>query len=113
MSLIKPGLAGLAAALLMPAAALADPPQRSIPSGHLPPPGECRAWLPGVPPGQQPPPTDCRTARREARHHGGRLVYGGREGRDEYSRGRDRRYHERDGRRGDRCDEKDWRKGEC
>jgi hypothetical protein len=24
-----------------------------IPPGHLPPPGECRIWLPDVPPGQQ------------------------------------------------------------
>lgn len=31
----------------------------SIPPGHLPPPGECRVWYPGVPPGQQPPPTSC------------------------------------------------------
>jgi hypothetical protein len=30
-----------------------------IPSGHLPPPGECRVWYPGVPPGQQPPPFRC------------------------------------------------------
>lgn len=31
----------------------------SIPPGHMPPPGECRAWYPGRPPGQQPPPGDC------------------------------------------------------
>jgi hypothetical protein len=30
-----------------------------IPPGHLPPPGECRIWYPGVPPGQQPPPGNC------------------------------------------------------
>lgn len=30
-----------------------------IPKGHLPPPGQCRIWFPGVPPGQQPPPDDC------------------------------------------------------
>jgi hypothetical protein len=30
-----------------------------VPSGQLPPPGECRIWIPGVPPGQQPPPFDC------------------------------------------------------
>lgn len=24
-----------------------------VPPGHLPPPGECRVWVPGVPPGQQ------------------------------------------------------------
>nr|WP_295371680.1 hypothetical protein [uncultured Sphingosinicella sp.] len=132
MSLKAFGLAALAAALLVPAAAFADPPRRGVPNGHRPPPGECRVWLPGLPPGQQPPPTDCRTARRDARQHGGRVIYGGREGRDEYRRryrddrysDRDRRYYDRDdryhdGRRGrdDRrdykCDEKDWRKGEC
>ena len=31
----------------------------SIPPGHLPPPGECRVWYPGVPPGHQPPPFRC------------------------------------------------------
>ena len=30
-----------------------------IPSGHLPPPGECRIWIPGQPPGQQAPPGKC------------------------------------------------------
>lgn len=30
-----------------------------IPPGHLPPPGECRIWIPGVPPGQQGPPGGC------------------------------------------------------
>jgi hypothetical protein len=30
-----------------------------IPPGHLPPPGECRVWLPGRPPGHQPPPGRC------------------------------------------------------
>ena len=30
-----------------------------IPPGHLPPPGSCRIWIPGVPPGQQSPPGDC------------------------------------------------------
>jgi len=30
-----------------------------IPPGHLPAPGTCRIWLPGVPPGQQPPPGEC------------------------------------------------------
>lgn len=30
-----------------------------IPPGHLPGPGECRIWLPGVPPGQQAPTGDC------------------------------------------------------
>src|SRR5258705_5847851 len=27
-----------------------------IPPGHLPKPGECRVWIPGMPPGQQPQP---------------------------------------------------------
>lgn len=39
------------------------PPVRAeprIPPGHMPPPGECRTWIPGVPAGQQPPPYPCR-----------------------------------------------------
>ena len=35
------------------------PPQTRIPEGHLPPPGECRIWYPGLEPGQQPPPGPC------------------------------------------------------
>ena len=35
------------------------PPQPAIPAGHLPPPGECRIWLPAQPPGQQPPLGPC------------------------------------------------------
>jgi len=31
----------------------------NIPPGHMPPPGECRIWFPGLPPGQQPPPGNC------------------------------------------------------
>ena len=27
-----------------------------IPKGHLPRPGECRIWIPGLPPGRQPEP---------------------------------------------------------
>ncbi|HXL35194.1 MAG TPA: hypothetical protein VN953_09745 [Gemmatimonadales bacterium] len=27
-----------------------------VPRGHLPKPGECRVWIPGVPPGRQPRP---------------------------------------------------------
>src|SRR2546428_9871197 len=27
-----------------------------VPPGHLPRPGECRGWIPGVPPGPQPRP---------------------------------------------------------
>lgn len=30
-----------------------------IPPGHMPPPGKCRIWYPGVPPGQQPPFGEC------------------------------------------------------
>ena len=30
-----------------------------IPPGHLPPPGQCRIWIPGRPPGHQPPPGRC------------------------------------------------------
>ncbi len=98
----------------------------AIPNGHLPPPGECRVWRPGVPAGQQRPPTDCATARYEARRYGGRVIYGGGEGGDEYRRDRydrdgryDREHADRYGpdRREDdgryRCDEKDYRKGEC
>ena len=36
-----------------------------IPEGHLPPPGECRVWRPGVPPGQQPSPGPCDAVRAE------------------------------------------------
>lgn len=31
----------------------------SIPKGHYPPPGECRAWYPDRPAGHQPPPQKC------------------------------------------------------
>lgn len=30
-----------------------------VPPGHLPPPGECRVWIPGRPPGRQAPPRSC------------------------------------------------------
>jgi hypothetical protein len=30
-----------------------------IPPGHLPPPGQCRIWIPGKPPGHQPRPGAC------------------------------------------------------
>lgn len=30
-----------------------------IPPGHLPPPGECRIWIPGRPPGHQPRAGQC------------------------------------------------------
>ncbi len=70
-----------------------------VPKGHRPPPGECRVWLPGVPAGQQPPPSSCRRAYAQADYHGGYVVRGKRDRRGNYG------YY--------RCDEKDWRKGEC
>lgn len=30
-----------------------------VPPGHLPPPGQCRAWMPGTPPGRQARPRSC------------------------------------------------------
>ncbi len=35
-----------------------------VPRGHLPPPGQCRIWLPGVAPGHQPYPSSCRRLER-------------------------------------------------
>lgn len=49
---------------------------RNIPAGHLPPPGECRVWLPDRPAGHQPPPTSCNRAERQADRYGGRVIYG-------------------------------------
>jgi hypothetical protein len=37
-----------------------------IPPGHLPPPGQCRVWLPGEPPGHQPRPRNCARIERTA-----------------------------------------------
>ena len=48
-----------------------------VPGGHMPPPGQCRAWYPDRPPGHQPPPTDCRSAAWQAQRYGGRLIWGG------------------------------------
>jgi hypothetical protein len=45
-----------------------------IPKGHLPPPGQCRIWMPGTPPGRQPRPGDCRTLASEV-PRGAWLVY--------------------------------------
>ena len=42
-----------------------------VPPGHMPRPGFCRVWLPGVPPGHQPPAERCERLFR-ARH----LPYG-------------------------------------
>jgi len=37
-----------------------------IPPGHLPPPGQCRVWLPGEPPGHQPRARSCANIDRTA-----------------------------------------------
>jgi hypothetical protein len=37
-----------------------------IPPGHLPPPGQCRVWLPGTPPGHQPKARSCTLIERTA-----------------------------------------------
>ena len=37
-----------------------------IPPGHLPPPGQCRVWLPGEPPGHQPRARNCANIDRTA-----------------------------------------------
>ena len=43
-----------------------DRSRLGVPPGHLPPPGECRLWIPGRPPGHQPPPGSCSRIEREA-----------------------------------------------
>jgi hypothetical protein len=45
-----------------------------IPPGHLPPPGQCRVWVPGNPPGHQPRPRSCRSIERLA-PAGGWILY--------------------------------------
>lgn len=48
-----------------------------IPPGHLPPPGQCRVWMPGEPPGKQKkkyPSGDCSSVSRSV-PAGGWLVY--------------------------------------
>jgi hypothetical protein len=37
-----------------------------IPPGHLPPPGQCRVWLPGAPPGHQAQARGCAHIERAA-----------------------------------------------
>lgn len=37
-----------------------------IPPGHLPPPGECRIWIPGEPPGHQARARNCHGIEAEA-----------------------------------------------
>lgn len=89
---------------LVATAAVADPDDRGgyrVPNGHLPPPGECRVWLPDLPPGQQPPPSSCRQAERDAYRYGGRVVYGGERRADRYGDDDDFRRASRDVRRDD------------
>jgi hypothetical protein len=43
----------------------AHPAHLGIPPGHLPPPGQCRIWIPGRPPGHQPQAGECRALRAE------------------------------------------------
>lgn len=45
-----------------------------IPPGHLPPPGQCRIWVPGRPPGQQRKAGACSTLERQV-PAGAWLVY--------------------------------------
>jgi hypothetical protein len=45
-----------------------------IPPGHLPPPGQCRVWLPGQPPGHQPRARSCANIERVA-PAGGWILY--------------------------------------
>lgn len=49
--------------------------QLDILPGHMPSPGTCRIWMPGVPPGQQSPPGNCNLLRRQV-PPGGVLVAG-------------------------------------
>ena len=37
-----------------------------IPPGHLPPPGQCRVWMPGTPPGHQAKARSCANIERSA-----------------------------------------------
>jgi hypothetical protein len=43
----------------------ADAPSFKIPPGHYPPPGTCRAWVPGRPPGRQSAPGPCPVIERD------------------------------------------------
>lgn len=45
-----------------------------VPRGHLPAPGRCRVWLPGVPPGHQPGQGSCRALERRVPRGGWLLV---------------------------------------
>lgn len=46
-----------------------------VPSGHQPPPGECRIWYPDRSAGQQPPPGPCGELRYQV-PPGARLIKG-------------------------------------
>ena len=52
-----------------------------VPPGHMPGPGMCRVWYPGVPPGHQPAAVPCR-ALRGYRFRGAIVLEGPRRGRD-------------------------------
>lgn len=45
-----------------------------VPRGHLPSPGRCRVWLPGVSPGHQPRQGSCRALERRVPRGGWLLV---------------------------------------
>ena len=45
-----------------------------IPPGHLPPPGQCRVWIPGDPPGHQAKPRSCSNIESSA-PAGSRIIY--------------------------------------
>jgi hypothetical protein len=61
-----------------PAPAVARAPSTAatlgIPPGHLPPPGQCRVWVPGTPPGHQQRPRSCAQIDRTA-PAGGWILY--------------------------------------
>ena len=45
-----------------------------IPPGHLPPPGQCRVWMPGEPPGHQAKARSCANIEASA-PAGSRIIY--------------------------------------
>ena len=46
-----------------------------VPPGHMPPPGQCRIWLPDTSPGHQPPSGSCHKLRHQV-PPGATLIYG-------------------------------------